>query len=477
MSVDDDPAFLGLPEDLCEAGDRHQTGGDDVGEHLPRPDRRQLVDVADKNERGIERDGFDQRRHQWHVDHRRFVDHHDVGLQRLGRRALEAAGGRVDFQETMDGLRLAPGLIGHAAGGAAGRGGECDRELRRRDGSEQRLEQRRLANAGAAGDHRHLGAGHQRQRLALGRAEMHAFACFEVLDGRIDINPPPGRPPLGQCLQSAGDGTLEACEAADSQKGGAIDVEGFDVALGDRPFHFGGDGIGIDTEQSLGPFEHIGTRHGGVTVVGGALDGMGDTGPDAFRCGAIDAELLGDLVGAGKADATHLAGETVRVFFDQLHRLRSQHLPDGDGARSADTLVLEGDHHVLHRLALAIALGNAGGGLLAKARNGDEPHRFVLDDVERFRPEHLHDALGHGRPDPGNQTGAEKADHRVLACWLVGLDAIGAELQTMDLVGHPLAFGVDLFARCDRGRCPITATGSLRPRTRTFSTEKPFSSL
>jgi hypothetical protein len=48
MRVDDDPALGGLAEDLGRAHDRHSTRSNDVGQNLPWPDRRQLIDIADE---------------------------------------------------------------------------------------------------------------------------------------------------------------------------------------------------------------------------------------------------------------------------------------------------------------------------------------------------------------------------------------------------------------------------------------------
>jgi len=48
MGVDDDPALGGLAEDFGQAHHRHGTRGDDVGQRLARPDRGQLIDIADQ---------------------------------------------------------------------------------------------------------------------------------------------------------------------------------------------------------------------------------------------------------------------------------------------------------------------------------------------------------------------------------------------------------------------------------------------
>ena len=50
VGVDDDPAFGCLPEHLSQTRDRHAPRIDDVGQHLPRPNRWQLVHVPDEQQ-------------------------------------------------------------------------------------------------------------------------------------------------------------------------------------------------------------------------------------------------------------------------------------------------------------------------------------------------------------------------------------------------------------------------------------------
>src|ERR1700724_206363 len=48
VRIGDDAALGGLAEDLSQPHDRHGTGSDDVCQNLPRPDRWQLIDIADQ---------------------------------------------------------------------------------------------------------------------------------------------------------------------------------------------------------------------------------------------------------------------------------------------------------------------------------------------------------------------------------------------------------------------------------------------
>ena len=90
-------------------------------EHLPRPDRRQLIDIADEQQRRSLRQRPQHRLHQRHVDHRGLVDDEQIAVERLLLVAPEAAGSRIGLEQPMDGLRLEAGALRQALGGAAGR--------------------------------------------------------------------------------------------------------------------------------------------------------------------------------------------------------------------------------------------------------------------------------------------------------------------------------------------------------------------
>ena len=173
MRAGDDPALGGLPEHLGQPDDRHCARGDDVGQDLTRPDGRQLVDVADDQQRGIVGNRLHQRLHQHDVDHRGLVDDQQIAVERIVGVAFEAAALGVDLEQPVDGLGLEPGRLGHALGGPAGGRAEQQVDALCGQNAQDRVDDRRLAHARAAGDDQDLRQ--QRQPnccdLALGRAK------------------------------------------------------------------------------------------------------------------------------------------------------------------------------------------------------------------------------------------------------------------------------------------------------------------
>ena len=109
MRVDDDARGLGLAEYLGEPHRRHALRADDVGEHRPRPDGRELVDVADEKQGGVLRNGPEELVREDDVHHRHLVDDHEVGVEGLVASMAEASGRRVELEQPMDGGCLEAG--------------------------------------------------------------------------------------------------------------------------------------------------------------------------------------------------------------------------------------------------------------------------------------------------------------------------------------------------------------------------------
>jgi hypothetical protein len=102
VGVHHDPGLLRLPEDLRQPDHRERLRADQVAEDLARPDRGELVHVADQQQVGAGSDGPGELVREDHVDHRRLVDHDQVRVQRVAGVELRVAA-RLQLQQPVDG--------------------------------------------------------------------------------------------------------------------------------------------------------------------------------------------------------------------------------------------------------------------------------------------------------------------------------------------------------------------------------------
>src|SRR5207248_325647 len=101
----------------------------------------------------------------------------------------------------------------------------------------------------------------------------------------------------------------------------------------------------------------------------------------------IDAELAGQLVGGGEADAPDVVGEAVGVGADDVERLVAVGLVDADGAGRAQAVRLKEDEDVAHRFLLLPALADLLDAAGPDAADVLQERRALIDDVERLGAE------------------------------------------------------------------------------------------
>ena len=88
MGIGDHPAASRLAEHLGQPHHRYCAGPDDIAQHLARPDRGKLVDVADEQQPRPLRHRPQQRAHQQHVHHAGLVHHQQLAIHAIGMRCL-----------------------------------------------------------------------------------------------------------------------------------------------------------------------------------------------------------------------------------------------------------------------------------------------------------------------------------------------------------------------------------------------------
>src|SRR6516225_433703 len=181
---------------------------------------------------------------------------------------------------------------------------------------------------------------------------------------------------------------------------------------------------------------------------------VGDASAHANQRGLFDAELGGDLVGRAEADATDVAGQTVRVFRDQSDRIGAIGLVNAHRARRADTVAVQEQHDLANYLLLRPTGDNPLRALGANAGHLPQPTRLLLDDVEHGFAEGADELLCVDRPDAAKHAGAQifldALDCRRRRC----LEERGSELDAMRAVVDPGPARLDELAGGDHRGMP-----------------------
>ena len=115
----------------------------------------------------------------------------------------------------MEGHRVEPGRLLHPLGSAAGRRGKGDRHLARGQDLEDRVDQRRLADPGAAGDDAEFRDECEAQRGYLAFGQGQSGTLLDPRDRLVGVNRTPRQSACLQPMQPLGNsllGTVEACK-------------------------------------------------------------------------------------------------------------------------------------------------------------------------------------------------------------------------------------------------------------------------
>ena len=187
----DDPAPCRLAEHLGQADHRHGARSDHIGQHLARPDRRQLVDVAHDQQCNFVGDRRQQGPHEKDIDHRGLVDHQQAAVERVVAVAFESAGSGIDLEQAVDGLRLEAGGLAHPLRGPPGRRAQQNVDALGRQDTQDRVDDRRLADARPAGDHRDLRGERRPDGIGLAGRQGKPGSPFRPRQRLVGIDPGP----------------------------------------------------------------------------------------------------------------------------------------------------------------------------------------------------------------------------------------------------------------------------------------------
>jgi hypothetical protein len=215
-------------------------------------------------------------------------------------------------------LGLEPGTLGQPFGGGTRRRTECHRDGLREQDLQNRVDQRRLADPGAAGDHQHLRRKSDADSLdwALGERQLCPF--LDPRDRLLGSDEWPRRPPDSQCPQLSGDLALGPVQPGEEHAAPALEIIGDDRAVLKLEAKGSVNELCRNLKQFARQGQQLVVRQTAVAVVHRFGERKGDAGTYADQRGLLDAELGRDLVGGAEADATDVAGQAVGVLRDQL---------------------------------------------------------------------------------------------------------------------------------------------------------------
>ena len=147
-----------------------------------------------------------------------------------------------------------------------------------------------------------------------------------------------------------------------------------------------GDGIDEDVGGNAGQVrglgEHAVLRESAVALACQLFEGIFERRPGPERGIAIDAHVLGKLVGGLKADAPDVAGQAIRVLLHFLDGLVAVGLVDARGLARAEAVGVEEDHDVAHGLLLLPAFANRLDAIGADALDLFQERGAFVDDLQ-----------------------------------------------------------------------------------------------
>ena len=378
---------------------------DEVGEHAPRPDRRQLVGVADEQHVAIAR-STEERVRKLEREHRRLVDDHEVVV--VGERrvlvALEAPVERRVRECAMDRHRRMAGQVAHPPRGLARR----------------RAEQDALAPLPGEFDDDPLRvrlAGARQARQQHERPRAHELDDAPLLVRHLHV----GAPRLLEEGDAAGTGTraerlAQALLHLPELRAVRATVLDHDLRPGDERPHRRLEQLGVvDPEDAARVAPELVEQEIDVPVRLGVLEHVEQPGAQALRRVELDAERARDAIRVLEADAADL-GEPVRVMREHADDVVAVLAHEPRGEAGTDAVREEEALDLADRGDLAPCCDCAGDALARDRAPGLRPHLAqplrvaieLLEDV--LGAEVLDDRAREGRADAGDAPGQPELD-------------------------------------------------------------------
>src|SRR6202023_3774323 len=176
---------------------------------------------------------------------------------------------------------------------------------------QQRINQRRLADARAAGDDQNVGDQRRAQGLLLAIGEHQPGARLHPRDRSVGVNRRPGRSSARQRLELLGDLPFGPIESGEEYAAALLETIGDNRAVLKFESKGGLDKIRWNLEQLLREGNKFVGRQGAMPAVHRFGEREGDAGADTNEGGLLDPKFGRYLVGRQESGAADITGQAI----------------------------------------------------------------------------------------------------------------------------------------------------------------------
>ena len=331
--------------------------------------------------------------HQGHVHHGGLVDDQQLAVERVLGITLEAAALGIDFEQSVNGLRLEACRLRHALGGAACRRTEQKVDALCGEDTQDGIDDGGLAHTGAAGDDQQLCHERKPDRLSLARRKAEAGLLLDPGQRLVGVDPGPGQLVPDECPQALGNCLLGSIEPGEEYTARLAHGIGDDGALGKLEIQRSLDEFLRHIQQFDRQRRQFFDRQAAVTLVHGFRQRIGNSGAHPDHGRLLDPKFHGNGVRRSEADAADVAGQPVGVVGHHLDGVGAIGLVDAHCTRRPHAIAVQEHHDLPDRLLLGPSRRDALSPYHAYAIDLAQSLGIGLDDVEDLLTEGLYHLL------------------------------------------------------------------------------------
>ena len=160
-------------------------------------------------------------------------------------------------------------------------------------------------------------------------------------------------------------------------------------------------------EQLFGQRYQFFCRQAAMSLIHGLGQCIGDASADPHHGCLLDAELHRDGIGGLETDATDITRQPIRVLRHDLDSVAAIGLENSHRPCRADTVAVQEDHDLPHRLLFGPGGENAGCANRPDAVNLAQPVRRRFNNIEHLLAESAHELLCVDRTNSSDHAGRE----------------------------------------------------------------------